>query len=576
MARDRRLDPAGGAERTHVILPLLFLLSFPANLPAQASAKLPTAAQVHQLYDEGRYEELVKLVPSSLGNPPELDLYRGMALAKLQRWPEARAALEAGRAKAPRDERFLVELAGVDYKTKLYDRAKIELRQALALEPGDTYARNFLATIYLLTENLDAALDNWNKIGKPRVSDVSMEPKPRLNNAILQRAFAFSPLSTLSLSQLRTTEARIDNLNLFPMYHFDLVPDTTGAYSVDFVSVERNGLGSNKFEALASLFRDVPIAVDPEYYNLGGKGINLLSYFRWDQNKRRVWASISTPVEQNPALRAGLYTDARNENWDLSRTFRGATQPLTDLNMERIEFGPRLRSVVNGRWSWQANLVYAYRRFRNVHDVLPAYASFFTNTGSLEYRMRTDYTLIDIPDRRLTLISWGQGSFGKNFARGLGAFGGIEGSLELEWYPQPSGEDYQTTLRFRAGRNFGTATLDELYQLGVERDNDLWVRGISGTREGFKGNAPLGREFVLWNWETDKTVYKNPFLTVQVGPFVDIGKVTDPSGVFGSTTWLWDPGVQCRFRIFGDIVVLVSYGRDLHSGSGAFYETTSR
>jgi tetratricopeptide (TPR) repeat protein len=576
MARDRRLDPAGGAERTHVILPLLFLLSFPANLPAQASAKLPTAAQVHQLYDEGRYEELVKLVPSSLGNPPELDLYRGMALAKLQRWPEARAALEAGRAKAPRDERFLVELAGVDYKTKLYDRAKIELRQALALEPGDTYARNFLATIYLLTENLDAALDNWNKIGKPRVSDVSMEPKPRLNNAILQRAFAFSPLSTLSLSQLRTTEARIDNLNLFPMYHFDLVPDTTGAYSVDFVSVERNGLGSNKFEALASLFRDVPIAVDPEYYNLGGKGINLLSYFRWDQNKRRVWASISTPVEQNPALRAGLYTDARNENWDLSRTFRGATQPLTDLNMERIEFGPRLRSVVNGRWSWQAHLVYAYRRFRNVHDVLPAYASFFTNTGSLEYRMRTDYTLIDIPDRRLTLISWGQGSFGKNFARGLGAFGGIEGSLELEWYPQPSGEDYQTTLRFRAGRNFGTATLDELYQLGVERDNDLWVRGISGTREGFKGNAPLGREFVLWNWETDKTVYKNPFLTVQVGPFVDIGKVTDPSGVFGSTTWLWDPGVQCRFRIFGDIVVLVSYGRDLHSGSGAFYETTSR
>ncbi len=559
-----------------MILPLLFLLALPVHLPAQASAKPPATAQVRQLYEEGRYKELVTLVPASPANPPEVDLYRGLALAKLERWPEARSALEAGRAKDPRNERFLVELAGVDYETKHYDAAKTELLHALALKPDDTYARNFLATIYLLTQNLDAALENWNKIGEPRVTGITMEPQPRLRNTILQRAFAFSPLSTLRLSQLRTTEARLDNLNLFPMYHFDLLPDNTGSYSVNFVSVERNGFGSNKLEALASIFRDLPIAVDPEYYNLGGKGINLLSYFRWDQNKRRVWASVSMPVEQNPGLRFRLYADARNENWDLSRTFRGASVPLSDLNMERIEFGPQLRSVVNGRWSWQAHLLYAYRRFRNVHDVSPAYAYFFTDTGSLEYRMRTDYTLVDIPDRRVTLISWGRGSFGTNFAAGLGGFGAIEGALDLRWFPQPSGDDYQTSLSFRAGRAFGAATLDELYQLGIERDNDLWVRGISGTREGFKGNAPLGREFVLWNWETDKTVYKNPFFTIQIGPFVDIGRITDPSGVFGSTTWLWDPGLQCKFRIFGDIVVLVSYGRDLHSGSGAFYETTSR
>jgi hypothetical protein len=559
-----------------VILPLLFLLSLPGQVPAQASAKPPSAAQVRQLYDEGRYKELVALVPASAANPPELNLYRGLALAKLERWPEARAALEAGHANAPREERFLVELAGVDYKTKHYNRAEDELREALELKPDDTYARNFLATIYLLTQNLDAALDNWNKLGKPRITAITMEPTPRLRNTILQRAFAFSSLSTLRLSELRTTEARLDNLNLFPMYHFDLLPDQTGSYSADFVSVERNGFGSSKIEALASIFRDLPIAVDPEYYNLGGKGINLLSYFRWDENKRRVSASISMPVAENPGLRFELYSDARNENWDLSRTFRGATAPLTDLNMQRIEFGPELRSVVNGRWSWQAHLVYAYRRFRNAQGVLPAYAYFFTDTGSVEYRMRTDYTLVDIPEKRLTLLSWGRGGFGKNFAAGLGTFGGIEGALELDWFPKPSGDDYQTTLQFRAGRNFGTATLDELYQLGIERDNDLWVRGISGTREGFKGNAPLGREFVLWNWETDKTVYNNPFFTVQVGPFVDVGRITDPSHVFGSTFWLWDPGLQCTFRIFGDIVVLVSYGRDLHSGSGAFYETTSR
>lgn len=559
-----------------MILPLLVLLSLPIPSPAQAGAQPPTAAQAQNLYQEGRYKELVARIPPSPQNPPELDLYRGLALARLQRWPEARAALEAGHAKAPRDERFLVELAGVDYKTRHYGAAKDELRKALALKPDDEYARNFLATIYLLTHNLEAALENWNKIGKPRITTLAMEPKPRLRNEILQRSFAFSPLSTLRLSQLRTTEARLDNLNLFPRYHFDLMPDKAGSYSVDFVSLERNGFGASKLEALASLFRDLPLAIDPEYYNLHGTGMNLRSYFRWDQNKRRVWASFSMPLEQDPSWRIGLYADARNENWNLSRTFTGATEPLSGLNMERIEFGPELRRVVNGRWTWQAHLLYAYRRFRNVQNVLPADAFFFTDVGSLEDRMRTDYQLLDFPGRRLTLNSWAAGSFGKNFAAGLGAFGAIEGSIELKWFPQPSGEDYQTSLRFRAGRAFGDATLDQLYVLGVERDNDLWVRGIAGTRHGLKGNAPMGREFVLWDWETDKTIYRNPFFTVQVGPFVDIGRVKDSSGAFGSRSWLWDPGLQFRFRIFGDIVVLVSYGRDLHSGSSAFYETTSR
>jgi tetratricopeptide (TPR) repeat protein len=552
------------------------LLSLPASLPAQASAKPLTAAQARQMYQEGRYKELVALVPFSPANPPELDLYRGLALTRLERWPEARSALEAGRAKAPRDERFLVELAGIDYKTRHYDRAKTELRQALVLKPDDEYARNFLATIYLLTRNLGAALENWNKIGKPRITTVTTEPTPKLRDQIIQRALDFSPLSTLRLSQLRTTEARIDNLDLYPRYHFDLMPDSAGSYSVDFVSVERNGFGASKLEALASIFRDLPLAVDPEYYNLHGAGINLLSYFRWDQNKRRVRASVSMPIEQDPGWRMGLYADARNENWNLSRTFRGATEPLAGLNMERIEFGPELRSVVNGRWTWQANLLYAYRRFRDVQNVEPADAYFFTDGGSLEYRMRTDYQLFDSPERRLTLSSDAQGSFGKNFAAGLGGFGTIEGSLELRWFPRASGDDYQTTLHFRAGRAFGPATLDQLYELGIEQDNNLWVRGIAGTRHGVKGNAPLGREFVLWNWETDKTVYNNPFFNIQVGPFVDIGRITDPSGVFGSPGWLWDPGLQCRFRIFGDIVVRVSYGRDLHRGSGAFYETTSR
>jgi hypothetical protein len=128
----------------------------------------------------------------------------------------------------------------------------------------------------------------------------------------------------------------------------------------------------------------------------------------------------------------------------------------------------------------------------------------------------------------------------------------------------------------RAGVLAGKATLDELFQLGVERDNDLWLRGHAGTLDGRKGAAPLGRRYFLANWEMDKNVYQNGFFTVKLGPFLDNGAIADSSAAFGSRRWLWDSGVQCKVRILGGITAVLSYGRDLHGGKGVFYGTALR
>lgn len=557
------------------MIPLFLLLfSMPVALPTQPRA-LPPIKQIKALYSQGRYQEIVTEISSSPSNPPEFDLYRGLALARLKRWAEARAAFESGLTKQPKNERFWVELAGVDYRLNHFPKAEQELRRALKLSPGDAYARNFLATIYLMQGNLQAALSQWNRIGKPQITGIRMEPRPRLRNELLQRAFTFSPLSTLRLSDLQTTEALLDNLDVFPAYRFGLSPNPSGSFTVNFGSIENNGWGSSTLDRLARLLRDLPTAIRPEYYNLNGSAINITSLYRWDKNKRRVSAAISMPLNENPRWRFTLQADARNENWNLSRTFRDGSTPLSFLNLEKIDFGPQLRSVQNARWSWQTGFVYAYRRFRDIGNLPPAAATFFTDGGSIEYRARTDYRVLDIPERRLIVNSGVYASFGKNFARGLGTFGRIEGSVDIQWYPKPQGQDLQTTLRFRAGRFFGPATLDQLYQLGIERDNNLWVRGISGTHNGLKGNAPLGREFVLWNWETDKTVFEDGFLRIQLGPFLDVGRIADPSGMFGSRAWLWDPGLECKLRLFGNVNFILSYGRDLHSGSGVFYESAT-
>jgi len=218
----------------------------------------------------------------------------------------------------------------------------------------------------------------------------------------------------------------------------------------------------------------------------------------------------------------------------------------------------------------------AYRNFGNLGSITPQAAPFFTDSFSLKYHAGFNYKLLRIPERRFTMDSIVSGQFGKAFARALGPFGGIEGSLDVHWFPLPRGDDYEMRSRLRAGTIVGRVPLDELFALGIERDNNLWLRAHIGTLHGKKGNAPMGRQFILWNWETDKVVYQNAFLTLKLGPFLDAGKVADSSGDFRSGGWLWDPGVQCKVRVLESLTIVFSYGRNLRSSRNAFYTTVSR
>ena len=165
---------------------------------------------------------------------------------------------------------------------------------------------------------------------------------------------------------------------------------------------------------------------------------------------------------------------------------------------------------------------------------------------------------------------------GREFADSLGPFGSLRGSLRAHWFPRAEGDDYEMHAQLRAGGIAGKATIDELFQLGIERDNDLWLRGHAGTVDGRKGAAPLGRRYFLANWEMDKNIYRHGLFTVKLGPFLDSGAVADSSGLFGSQRWLWDSGIQCKVRVFSRVTVQLSYGRDLRAGKGAFYGTIVR
>jgi tetratricopeptide (TPR) repeat protein len=578
MASCAKLDAPRGTRRGKLILPFLWLwLSLgPAAFAQQTSSDAARLSAAQKAFDSGHWEEAAKVSQGPQEQSPELDFLRGLALARQQQWNESRQAFAAGHLKNPTDPRFLVELAGIDYKQNEFSAAKRNLHAALRLGSRDTYAFDFLGTIYFLQGNLEAALKYWNAIDKPRLGNVAVQPPPQLEKVLLNRAVAFNAPQVLSGDALLSTGARLENLGIFSRERVELTP-AGEHFDATLHIAERNGWGDSKPEGAIALLSGVPYAtVYPEIYNIGHRAINITSLLRWDSEKRRAFGALSTSVFDNPARRLQMYFDARNENWNLSNTFFGNTV-LGDVNLRRIAGGVELHSVANARWSWSTGMEVASRSFRNLQGInSAAERTFFTDANSFGYWLRADRSLLRVPERRFTLDASAEERIGRTFAQNLGASGTTRGALEAHWLPRASGDDYEMRTRLRAGATVGRVPLDELFQLGVERDNDLWLRGHAGTSGGRKGAAPLGRRYFLANWEMDKNVYSNGLFTVKLGPFLDTGRITDSSGLFGSRQWLWDTGAQCKVRVLGSITVVLIYGRDLRGGHNVFYGTAVR
>ena len=578
MGAGASLDFSGSSADRKLISPLLLaLLLFPSRYAVSqvAVSSAEKLAEVRQLYEAERWNDVVDAVPDSPDVEADLQFYRGLALAQLNRLQEAEKTFQAGLLRHPRDTRFLTELAGIAYRKKRFVQAKKYLRRALAINPHDDYANDFLASIYFLEDNLEAALKYWNPTGKPKLSDLSFEPRPKLSPLLLDRTFAFSRGSAWSRDQFLTTDARLESLDLFPRRRFDLGAQPDGSFDLKFYGSERNTWGDSKWEGLLSLLRGLPYqSLDPEFYDLGGKGLNWQSLVRWDDEKRRVFTEISAPLGENPALRYRIYLQGLNENWNLTNTIAPAT--LAGVNLEKAVAGAAVQDIVSGRWQWDAGAEFSYRKFRNPLGIPAQAGAFFTNGSALAVRSTIQRSLVRFPERRFTLDSSATGEIGTFFAGPLHRYGRIQGSLQAHWLPESRGDDFETQFDARGGRTFGNVPFDELFMLGFDRDNDLWMRGHPGLRDGEKGNAPLGRNYFLVNAETDKIVYRGTFFTVKAGPFLDSGDIYDPSGYFGSSKWLWDTGISAKIRVLGSFEFVLGFGKDLRSGQNSFFTTVSR
>jgi len=267
MAAEPQLDAAGAPRKGFVILFLVVFLALGSPAFAQDAAsdatRLPAAQRA---FDAGHWEEAAKLARGPADQSPDFDFLAGLALARLEKWDEAKLAFEAGVRKAPGDSRFLVELAGIAYKQQDFRRAKNHLHAALNRNPRDSYSSEFLATIYFLENNLEAALKYWNPEDKPRLRSVAFKPSLKLKESLRDRAVAFNAPQVLTADTLLTTQARLDNLGVFSSRRVELSAADSGTYDATLHLAERNGWGDSTVEGIVSLLSGLPYAtIYPEF-----------------------------------------------------------------------------------------------------------------------------------------------------------------------------------------------------------------------------------------------------------------------------------------------------------------------
>jgi len=365
MEGDRPLDLAGCSPGFALIRAVFF--SFLCGFLAANAVAQTSSADDSSTTATKDAAQIVRELEALRARTAEQEFSYGSALARAGHSGEARDAFLRGRELAPGDKRFPQELAGIAFQQKDYKLAASWMRRAIALDPADEYANQFFATVYFLNNNLDAAVEYWNKAGKPEIAAVRTPTGLRVRPELLDRAFAFAPASELRLPDLETSRVRTNALGIFGNPRFDLAARDDGKFDVTLSGRERNGFGRTKWLALASTFRGVfSQTVNPEYYNVRGSAVNFISLLRWDVDKRRAMASLSGPWRRNPKYRYELLVDLRNENWDLYSSFRGPAPLLGALNMRTERGAVTFASFESGRWAWATGAELSHRDFRSV------------------------------------------------------------------------------------------------------------------------------------------------------------------------------------------------------------------
>src|SRR5947208_2297374 len=269
--------------------------------------------------DRGEYVRAVNILSETLARTPVPDayLYLGIAYTAMKEYQKAEDILKEGNQRYPKDARFPNQLADFYLTNNDREAAKAELARTLVIDPDNNYASDLLATINMSEGEVQAALQSWNKSGRPVINDILHNYYLTFGLWVVRDAVAFHPTGVLRYDEWKTTESRLFETDNFANVGLELEPTVVPDH---YNAVIRTTTRTNTLTDIAfGLFRGLPVETSYlDLWNIGNSGINFNGNYRWDADRRRADGRLKIPIP----LRGLLYLDVgntwRSERWDLS------------------------------------------------------------------------------------------------------------------------------------------------------------------------------------------------------------------------------------------------------------------
>ena len=426
------------------------------------------------------------------------------------------------------------------FRREDYSVARRYAERVLRADPSNTTAAELLATVYFLSDNTEAALAYWNRVEKPLIRDVAVDPPVRMDPVRLDRAFAFARGSVLKLNEYRRTVRQLDATGAFSNYKFELRPAQGDDFDLTFRSNDRSGVH------YLSWLSGVPFqTIRPSFIDIAGRSLNIDSELRWDTQKRKALVSFSGPLGQRGSQRFNIFFGARNERWNVT----GSTPSL-----ERVEVGAGFQFLTGSRGAWKSEIEGVRSKWSSLES-----------RSSIRYRATADYDLVRIPERRLTINTEIRAEVGRWFSGGR--FAKLQPSLKLGWFPKQAGPEYYTSLRLSGGIVPSTPYFDEMFCLGLDRDGDLLLRAHPATVDGRKGAGVIVSRYALLNAESERTLFRWTLMRFSVAPFLDVARAGE---------WYQDAGAELRVSVASAMRFAFSFGKDMQTGKTAVFARNLR
>jgi hypothetical protein len=186
--------------------------------------------------------------------------------------------------------------AGIRFLQSRWGEASLFAERAVGLDPGDEHGWDLLATSRFLNDESDAALDAWNRIGRPSVDLVQVAGVRRTRHPVVAALVDLPPRALLTTETRDRAARRLEELPSAAFTRLRYRPMDGGLAGIDAVVVERATVPRGVVPVAAAatrawLYREVRL----DLAGLAGSGELWTVAWRWWEARPRLAVALAVP-----------------------------------------------------------------------------------------------------------------------------------------------------------------------------------------------------------------------------------------------------------------------------------------